>query len=293
MGLLARLGLPPPPRRAGPGDAPPAQAQKSGRRPAPPAKPPRERNDAELRELAMWPGNAHRIWKRLSGSERMALTVHMANRYGQPFAKQFLGFTKGGAKDEWATFGGPFPEYKPEWFRSRGYVLIQKDSANQWWGHANGHVMVGQFGAEGAKRAGEIADQKAFDAAFARLKEEARKVLSKERSVLGMQNIMELGSASDDDRPGEYDEYVKRLGELERLAEATLGQAQALRAKYAPKQVDVSALNPVIAELTRQRDQAVFWQRPEQLQRWEPRDAPVDLPPAGDEPIDFSGSGKP
>ena len=283
MGLLAQLGLPP---RGTAGPVMPTPALES--KPKPKPKPRRQRNDAELRELAKWPGQAHRVWKRLDSSERMALTVHMANRYGQRFAKDFVGFTGGGAKDLWSTFGGPFPEIKPEKLQRDGYVLIQKDSANQWWGHANGHVMVGQFGVAGVRRAAEIADQQAFDAALAKLTEAARRVLSRERAVLGLQNLMDLGSASDADRPGEFAEYQTRLEAFESAAQEVLDQALALRDRYVPKRVDLSALDPVITELTRQRDEALFWMRADQLDRWKPVSSPANLPPAGGDPIDFS-----
>jgi hypothetical protein len=123
-------------------------------------QPRRERTDAELKELAEWPGNAHQVWKSLSDTEHVALLVHMANRYGADFAKEFLKFTKSGAVIETVTYG-PVPEYTPAWFKARGYQLIQQDSVQQWWTHPNGRVMAGPFGALGAKRMAEIAKEKA------------------------------------------------------------------------------------------------------------------------------------
>src|SRR4051794_38969643 len=86
------------PSSANQGPAAPSSGSQGPTAPAP-SKPQsrRERNDAELKELAKWPGEAHKAWKNLSGTERMAVTVHMANRYGKDFVKQFLKFTESGA----------------------------------------------------------------------------------------------------------------------------------------------------------------------------------------------------
>jgi len=295
MGLLALLNLPPPPAGAKPSAAPPRTGASRGGGARKKPKPRRERNDAQLKELAKWPGDAHRVWKRLSGTERMALSIHMANRYGKDFAQQFLKFTESGARDEWATFGGPFPEYTPDWFKKRGYSLVQKDIANQWWAHPSGHVMVGQFGAGGEKRATEIADQKAFDAALAKLQkalEEARKA---EAAIRGMQNFFMHSDATEADRPRQYDIYVKHLEDLESKAETKVAEAQGVRAKFASKGVDTSALNTVITDLGALGEWASASLAPDQLEIWAPR-APrddVDLPDATDEPIDFSGKGSP
>jgi hypothetical protein len=250
----------------------------------------RELDDPELKALAQWPGDAHRVWKRLTGRERVALLTHMSNRYGTDFSNQFYKFTETGAKDEYLTFAGPFPEYTPEWFRQHGYRLVQKGLFNQWWTQPSGRVMMGQFGAAGEVRAAEIADQKAFEAVLAKAGKAVAAAKLAESKVRSMETFFTVGSASDDDRPQHYGIYQETLEDMDSQAEAAQIEAQNARAKYAAKRVDVSAINPLIDELAG----LGVWAATRLGQDiWAPTSKANDnpLPPATDEPMDYSGKG--
>ena len=303
MSLLGTLGL------KSEAIAPKLFAVKASRAGAQGGKPPavrkarRERNDAELKELAKWPTEAHRLWKRLSGREQVALLVHMQGRYGKSFAQQFFGFTKSGARSDWATFGGPFPEYNAEWFAAKGYQLVQKDSQNQWFAHPSGHVMVGPFGAAGARRANQIADQKAIDAALAAIAKAIFDAELEQATIRGMESFMHLTDASDPDRPRQYKIYIEHLAAMESKVESEIAKAEALRAQLAKKGIDVGALNQPIADLIALGAWASGRLAPDMIDVFAPRgtktvpDPPVPPVPPGPPdlpdtpPIDYSDPG--
>lgn len=209
----------------------------------PKPRPLRERSRAELGELAKWPDRAHRAWKKLSFTDQLAVTMQMSAVYGDNFANKFVEFTKSGARIEHSHFGDPFPEYTPDWFAKRGYKLVQKDSVNQWWAHPSGHLMYGKFGAAGTKRAAEIGDQKAFDAARVKLENTIDTLAKLQYRIV---NIVQLDDC----------QHAKDLETVESKAEAALDVAEAIRTKLAAKGVDVSPLDPLVDDLIKLRDWA-------------------------------------
>lgn len=101
------------------------------------------RSDKELHDLARWPGEAHKAWKRLPDLQRAAVVVTMTKLYGDAFAKAFLGFTRSGARLDQHHYGtGTFPEGTPKWFADHGYGIAQQDSLQVWWVHPSGHVIT-------------------------------------------------------------------------------------------------------------------------------------------------------
>jgi hypothetical protein len=256
-----------------PGGAPGATGTAAGRSSSPAiakSKPRRERNDAELAELAKWPGDAHRVWNTMTGTEQVALQSHMANRYGVDFAKKFVEFTKSGARDDWSTFGGPFPEYTPDWFEKRGYKLAQKDSFNQWWVHPSGHVMVGQFGAAGAKRAADIADQKAFDEALAKADRVVKAIGRMKNQLEDMQAWLTVHVETDPGYEGKLNKYVEGLETMKHQVESALNGIDGIRKQLAPKGIDVSPLNDFVNKLNEFKQWAEYWSDPERLKLLEP-----------------------
>jgi hypothetical protein len=262
---------------ANPGDAPAGPPAATGKSAGPSSRPAvakpaprRERNDAELKQLAQWPGDAHRVWKSLTGTEQVALQAHMANRYGVDFAKKFVEFTKSGARDDWSTFGGPFPEYTPDWFEKRGYKLAQKDSVNQWWVHPSGHVMVGQFGAAGAKRAADIADQKAFDEALAKADRVVKAIEGMKKQVEDMQAWLTVHVETDPGYEGKFNKYVEGLEAIKHQVESALNGIDGVRKQLAPKGIDVTPINDFVSKLNEFKQWAEYWSDPARLALLEP-----------------------
>jgi hypothetical protein len=103
-------------------------------------------SEALLKELAMWPQQAHTYWKRLSDGEKIAVRMMMGERYGQAFGDAFVKFTKAGAKLESHHYGPGFPEHTPEWFKERGFQLAQRDTLNDWWVHPSGYDVTADRG---------------------------------------------------------------------------------------------------------------------------------------------------
>src|SRR5450755_4739139 len=58
--------------------------------------------DAQLRELAKWPAQAHAEWNKLTQPERIAVFENISKLYGGDFAKKFLEFTKSGSRQDGA-----------------------------------------------------------------------------------------------------------------------------------------------------------------------------------------------
>jgi hypothetical protein len=102
--------------------------------------------EALLKELAMWPEQAHTHWKRLSDGEKIMVRMMMGERYGQAFGDAFVKFTKSGAKLESHHYGPGFPEHTPEWFKERGFRLAQRDTLNDWWVHPSGYNVTADRG---------------------------------------------------------------------------------------------------------------------------------------------------
>jgi hypothetical protein len=254
----------------------------------PKPRPRRERTDAELDELAKWPDKAHEVWKSLSDNEQQAVMDHMTTRYGLVFAEQFLDFTKSGARHDWSTYGGPFPEYTKEWFEKRGYKLVQQDSFNQWWAHPSGHGMVGQFGELGAKRAAEIAkqsagsaDQKAYNDAIDKADKDSEAIDHARTEIQGMENYNGPHVTID---PSQYDLYVRRLKDMKRQAEAQEAETKRVRDQFATKAIDTSDFDQLIDKLQRRIDWVNRRLEPDNPEDFAPRDPSddPDLPPDSD-----------
>jgi hypothetical protein len=94
--------------------------------------------DAQLRELAKWPGQAQAEWNKLTQPERIGVFENMSKLYGGDFAKKFLEFTKSGSRQDGAYYGPHFPERTPQWYAERGFKLAQRDSVHDWWVHPSG-----------------------------------------------------------------------------------------------------------------------------------------------------------
>jgi hypothetical protein len=98
----------------------------------------------DTKELARWPADAHRAWKRLDMAGRSAVLVQMAARYGADFARSFADFAKkGNTRLESADFVPAQPTQTPEAMKKRGYRLAQQggtaDTGQEWWVHPSGH----------------------------------------------------------------------------------------------------------------------------------------------------------
>src|SRR5262245_24471088 len=105
------------------------------------------RQEERLKELAKWPADAHRAWRRLDALERNLVIWQMAAKYGEKFAKEFL-TTAGTRKTDddllQHYFGrsvGPAPGTLP----ARGFRLAQKDSIHEWWVHPGGRSIVRNY----------------------------------------------------------------------------------------------------------------------------------------------------
>lgn len=96
------------------------------------------RTAEQLDELGKWPQKAHAEWKDLTQMERIAVFESMQKRYGESFARQFLQFTKSGARDDGAYYGPQLAEQTPQSFADRGFKLAQRDSELDWWVHPSG-----------------------------------------------------------------------------------------------------------------------------------------------------------
>jgi hypothetical protein len=149
MGLLQSLGLPAPshpairptPRDAAP-DASPAPG--SGAQPAPPGRKPARASAPPVTELAKWPAQAHRAWKRLDHVRQTAVAVQMASIYGQAFARDFVAAAKSGkTRLEAAHFITALAHQTRQAMEAAGYKLAQSasngDLGQEWWVKPDGH----------------------------------------------------------------------------------------------------------------------------------------------------------
>jgi hypothetical protein len=100
------------------------------------------RTAGQLHELAKWPQKAHAAWNDLTQLERIAVFESMQKRYGETFARQFLQFTKSGARDDGAFYGPQLAEQTPQRFADRGFKLAQRDSELDWWVHPSGYSIT-------------------------------------------------------------------------------------------------------------------------------------------------------
>ena len=85
------------------------------------------RTAEQLNELGKWPQKAHAEWKNLTQMERIAVFESMEKRYGEPFAKQFLQFTKSGARDDGAYWSPQLAKQTQQSFADRGFKLAQRE----------------------------------------------------------------------------------------------------------------------------------------------------------------------
>lgn len=102
------------------------------------------RQEQRLKELAKWPHDAHRAWRKLDALERNLVVWQMAAKYGQEFAKQFLAHAGKPKTDDDLLrhyFGrGVGPTSAT--IRARGMRLAQKDSIHEWWVHPDGRSIA-------------------------------------------------------------------------------------------------------------------------------------------------------
>lgn len=102
------------------------------------------RQEQRLKELAKWPHDAHRAWRKLDALERNLVVWQMAAKYGQEFAKQFLAHAGKPKTDDDLLrhyFGrGVGPTSAT--IRARGMRLAQKDSIHEWWVHPDGRSIT-------------------------------------------------------------------------------------------------------------------------------------------------------
>jgi hypothetical protein len=104
------------------------------------------KREAELKEMARWPQQAHSAWKRLGAVDRNLLVWQMAANYGADFAKRFL--SEVGKRRPQAMvqhYFGRGVGSKPPRLRERGYQLAQKDSVHEWWVHPSGEEVLRNY----------------------------------------------------------------------------------------------------------------------------------------------------
>ena len=241
MSLLARLGLPTPAERA-------IAAAEASSKPKP--RPRRALSESEMREMARWPGEAHRVWKRLTLDEQTAVTLQMAAEHGEVFARKFLEYTRSGARSDWSTLGGPFPEYTLDWFKAHGYELAQKDAVNQWWVHPSGHVMVGQFGVAAPSGACTPTreDQQALDATVRKLTVWIAEANKQKEQIVVIQQFREA-NASDSNGDAFADLCLDVLLDLDETVAKHLAEIAALKKELSARCLDLTPLAGPAAQL--------------------------------------------
>ena len=196
----------------------------------------REEKQAErLRQLGARPGDAHRAWKNLSSSERMAVWIQMANRYGEDFAKRFM-YYRDHPIDFFAHHYGPgFPEHTREWFEARGFSLWQRSSVNEFWVHPSGQEIMQILDSPRPPEPEPIAVPPAED--LAQIEEFAlglvRDTITRETEVMNdltqHKQRLEKTNKLDPDYRADYEDYVQSLAAMSQRLIDTEDAVESLR----------------------------------------------------------------
>ena len=293
MGLLSALGLAKAQVRSAQ-QAQPARPATAGAQPAPPkaapvGSPVATKTATELRDLARWPGEAHRAWKKLTTLDRVGVLEAMGKLYGKSFADSFLQFTKGGQKLEAHHYVTAQAHQTPQWFESKGYKLAQSSTYQQWWVHPNGHLiyLVLESTPEELKRA------------LDRLLKSIAKAEADDAEVSEIGHSLDLFWPFPIKRPSDplaaFSDYVAKLSTLDTFLGGELAWAAKTREALAKKGIGTSEFDEQVAALAiiagsvqaRLKDDSLDDLDPTKDKgstNTSPPD-PKDLP----DPIDFSG----
>lgn len=248
MGLLNTLGLPalrqepsvPPsepevasgaPRAAG--DGPKAPAAK---------KAPKARTAKELREMARWPGEAHRAWKGLGSADRKTVLEAMGKAYGTAFAQSFEKATTGSKRLVAHGYVTSLPHQTPTWFANNGYKLADRATYQQWWVHPDGHEIYLVL---------ESTPKELKDAL-----EAVQRALGK--AEVDYSAVTLLGLSLDkffpvpsypSDPVAVFEDYVAKLDLLNRFVDDAMAKAAKARAGLLKKGIAVSDFDAQVAQL--------------------------------------------
>ena len=292
MGLLSTLGLPKAqassPRR-GVGSARPAPPTAA----RPPAKggdigtPVATRTQAQLTELARWPAQGHKAWKKLTTLDRIGLITAMEKMYGKPFAKAFEQFTKGGTKLEQHHYVTALAYQTPQWFDGKGYKLAQRSTYQQWWVHPNGHLifLVLESTPEELKRA------------IDRLLKSIAKADADYGVISAIGMSLDYMTPLDIVRPADpvaaFNDYVAKLDLLQKFLDGEMKWAAQARAALVKKGIGTTEFDELVGQLAITKGSVdAMVRNQDDLDPLQDHgdDAPIDpkdMPP----PIDFSGGG--
>jgi hypothetical protein len=287
MGLLSALGLATAQVRS-------AQPAATGMQPAPPmaaalGSSVATKTATELRELARWPGDAHRAWKKLTTMDRVAVLEGMGKLYGKAFADSFLKFTKGGQKLEQHHYVTAQAHQTPQWFENLGYKLAQSSTYQQWWVHPNGHLvfLVLESTPEELKRA------------LDRILKSIAKADADDVEVSEIGHSLDLLWPFPIKRPSDplaaFNDYVAKLSTLETFLEGELAWAARTREALVKKGVGTSEFDEQVGALTITLGSVQARLKEENLDDLDPTKStgssnsppidPKDVP----DPIDYSG----
>lgn len=100
------------------------------------------RRDQWLEELAKWPNNAHKAWKKLNEVDRTHVVFRMILNYGESFAREFLRVATAQAYDIVLIYYGLEVGPTPDKLVTRGFQLTQEDSVHEWWVHPSGRIVL-------------------------------------------------------------------------------------------------------------------------------------------------------
>ncbi len=287
MGLLAVLGLLPPPSMAG--RAAPAAALPAVAGPGPAlaaGDSPVTLSLGQLKALSQWPADAHRAWKRLTTLDRVGIFDHMTKRYGQPFAQAFVDIAdKGGARFDTTHFVTALAHQTPQWFNSQGYRLAKRSSYQEWWVHAGGPVIYLVL----------QSSPKALKDALDKLLKAAQKAQA-EFGAIVIDLEMRLGpNPFGPPSAALFDEYVRRLAALDSFVDAALVAAEGARAALKKQGIGVAEFDDMRAPLADIQQRVTKKLEPDHLDELDPSvdhsDGPPPDPNDTPAPIDFSGKG--
>jgi len=118
-----------------------------------PDKPEVERKrEQRIAELAKWPSEARKVWRKLDEVDRNLVVLQMAAKYAVPFAREFLKQVGAGKpQDDVENYFGPGVGPKQENLLAMGYQLAQKDSVHEWWVHPSGKSVTRNYTEDSAK----------------------------------------------------------------------------------------------------------------------------------------------
>jgi hypothetical protein len=96
------------------------------------------KNEARLRRMARFPGEALTSWKGLKEADKDTVLWQMIDLYGPDFASEFLKYAKGEKKPNVSVTVTNSPDMTPKWLKDHGYRLADNGSPQKWV-HPSGH----------------------------------------------------------------------------------------------------------------------------------------------------------